>query len=67
MTYIICIAGGLLYGACLLFCYRMGLRDGQREEPPQKPNLPPKKKAKPMSDEEKAALDKQRRIEEYKG
>lgn len=68
MTELLVIAGGLLYGASLLFCYRMGMRDGRGEEKPQKPILPPvKKKERPMSEEEKAALDKQRRIEEYKG
>lgn len=66
-TFLLC-AFALIYGLCMVLCYQLGMRDGRGEEKPQKPILPPvKKKEKPMSEEEKAALDKQRRIEEYKG
>lgn len=66
-TFLFC-AFALIYGLSLVVVYKQGMRDAKDEKPPQKPILPPvKKKERPMSEEEKAALDKQRRIEEYKG
>ena len=68
MTELLVIAGGLLYGASLLFCYRMGVRDGRGEETPPVPILPPKKpKSKPTTVEELKAAERQRRIDEFRG
>lgn len=69
MTEIIIIAGGLLYGLCLLFAYRQGMRDAQGEKKPvvalQMPHRKPK--AKPATKEELEAAKKQRRIDEFRG
>ena len=68
MTELLVIAGGLLYGASLLFCYRMGVRDGRGEETPPVPILTPKKpKSKPTTEEELKAAERQRRIDEFRG
>ena len=68
MTELLVIAGGLLYGASLLFCYRMGVRDGRGEETPPVPILAPKKpKSKPTTEEELKAAERQRRIDEFRG
>lgn len=59
---------GLLSGLCCLLSYRLGKRDAEEEKTPQKPILPPIRKAKPkVNQEEKAALEKERRIDEFKG
>ena len=59
---------GLIYGLSLLFCYRQGKRDAEGEKAPQTAILPPKKsKPAPLTEEEKAAIERQRRIDEFRG
>ena len=68
MEIMLIVAAGLIYGSSLLFCYRLGMRDGKGEEVAQKPILPPKKsKPAPLTEEEKAAIERQRRIDEFRG
>lgn len=59
---------GMIYGFSLLFCYQQGMRDGRGKKTPEKAILPPKKhKPVPLSEEEKAAIERQRRIDEFRG
>lgn len=61
-------AGGLLYALCMVLVYRQGMRDAQGEKTPEKAILPPKKsKPAPLTEEEKAAIERQRRIDEFRG
>jgi hypothetical protein len=61
-------AGGLLYALCMVLAYRQGMRDAQGEKTPEKAILPPKKrKPAPLTEEEKAAIERQRRIDEFRG
>jgi hypothetical protein len=62
------LAGGLLYALCMVLVYRQGMRDAQGEKTPEKAILPPKKrKPAPLTEEEKAAIERQRRIDEFRG
>lgn len=65
MEPILVIASGLIYGLSLLFCYRMGKRDADGEKTKHRVILPPK--SKPMTEEEQAAAERQRRIDAFKG
>jgi hypothetical protein len=59
---------GLINGIIAVFCYRLGKRDAQDEKTPEKAILPPKKhKPAPLTEEEKAAIERQRRIDEFRG
>lgn len=61
-------AGGLLYALCMVLVYRQGMRDAQGEKTPERAILPPKKrKPAPLTEEEKAAIERQRRIDEFRG
>ena len=62
------IAGGLLYGLCLLLAYRLGLQEGNSDEaPPKALQVAKKPKARPTTKEEYEAAEKQRRIDEFRG
>ena len=62
------VAAGLIYGLVLLLAYKQGMRDAQEEKTPEKAILPPKKhKPAPLTEEEKAAIERQRRIDEFRG
>ena len=62
------VAGGLIYGLSLLLSYKQGMRDAQGEKAPQAAILPPKKsKPAPLTEEEKAAIERQRRIDDFRG
>lgn len=65
MEHILVIASGLIYGLSLLFSYRSGKRDADGEKTQHRVILPPK--SKPITEEEKAAADRQRRIDAFKG
>lgn len=65
MEPVLIIASGLIYGLSLLFSYRAGKRDAEGEKTQHRVILPPK--SKPMTEEEKAAADRQRRIDAFKG
>ena len=65
MEPILIVASGLIYGLSLLFSYRAGKRDADGEKTQHRAILPPK--SKPMTEEEKAAADRQRRIDAFKG
>ena len=68
MEPILVTVAGLIYGLSLLFCYRQGMRDAEGEKAPQAAILPPKKhKPAPLTEEEKAAIERQRRIDEFRG
>jgi hypothetical protein len=61
-------AGGLIYALCMVLAYRQGMRDAEGEKTPQTAILPPKKhKPAPLTEEEKAAIERQRRIDEFRG
>ena len=65
MEPVLIIASGLIYGASLLFCYRMGKRDADGEKTQHRAILP--QKSKPVPESEQAAADRQRRIDAFKG
>lgn len=65
MEPILIIASGLIYGLSLLFSYRAGKRDADGEKTQHRVILP--QKSKPMTEEEKAAAERQRRIDAFKG
>ena len=68
LTVVACLIYGLIYGLSLLLCYKAGKNDGQGEKTPQTAILPPKKhKPAPLTEEEKAAIERQRRIDEFRG
>lgn len=59
----------LLFGACTVLCYRLGMRDGAGEKRPAEVLQQPRKKSKPkpMTKDEKEALEQQRWVEEFRG
>lgn len=66
------VGGALIYGLFLMLFYRIGKTDGKIEgrweELHKKEILPPKKhKPAPLTEEEKAAIERQRRIDEFRG
>lgn len=65
MEPVLVIASGLIYGLSLLFSYRAGKRDAEGEKTQHRAILPTK--IKPMTEEEQAATDRQRRIDAFKG
>lgn len=68
LTIVACLIYGLIYGLSLLFCYKAGKRDAEGQKTPEKAILPPKKrKPAPLTEEEKAAIERQRRIDEFRG
>ena len=68
MEILLIAAAGLAYGLCLLWAYKKGLDDGC-DKSVSKVALKPFKKieAKPTTEEEKKAADRQRRIDEFRG
>lgn len=50
-----------------VFVYRLGYRDGKEEKRAEKPELGVKNEAKPMTEEEKKAAERQRRIDAFRG
>ena len=61
-------AGGLIYALCMVVVYKQGMREAEREKTPERAILPPKKhKPAPLTEEEKAAIERQRRIDEFRG
>ena len=68
MEPILVIASGLIYGLSLLFSYRAGKRDAEGDKTHPASILPPiRRKPEPVSEEEQAAADRQRRIDAFKG
>ena len=68
MEPILIIASGLIYGLSLLFAYRSGMRDVEDKKTHPAAILPPiRRKPEPVSEEEQAAADRQRRIDAFKG
>lgn len=68
MEPIIVIVSGLIYGLSLLISYRAGMRDSDGKKTHPAAILPPKKhNPEPVSEEEQAAADRQRRIDAFKG
>lgn len=63
------VGGGLIYGLSLLLAYKQGIRDARGDETPvvalQVPQRKPK--AKPTTEDEKKAAERQRRIDEFRG
>ena len=67
MEPIIAIVSGLIYGLSLLFCYRQGKRDAEADKTRHRAILPQIRKPEPISEQEQAAADRQRRIDAFKG
>lgn len=54
-----------VYGCISVFVYRLGYTDGKEGKRAAKPVF--SRKSEPMSEEEQAAADRQRRIDAFKG
>lgn len=68
MEPILATVAGLIYGISLLFAYRAGMRDSDGKKTHPAAILPPiRRKPEPVSEEEQAAADRQRRIDAFKG